>query len=203
VAGNQTTRGAAARARLLRAAAEELAETGTLEVAAVARRARVSAGLPYRYFGTRSGLLIAVLDAFYDRLGDAAALRVYEAAAWADRERQRIRDWVAALYADPLSPVVLGGLVGDAEVAAANTRQLHFMIEMGAANIAGAQRAGELPAGRDPEFLAAATLAGTNAIVSVALTRTPRPPAGEIVDELWSVVSGAVGLPRAGREDAQ
>jgi AcrR family transcriptional regulator len=198
------TRGAAARGRLLRAAAEELAETGTLEVAAVARRAGVSAGLPYRYFGTRSGLLIAVLDAFYDRLGDAAALRVYEAVAWADRERQRIRDWVAALYADPLSPVVLGGLVGDAEVAAANTRHLHFMIEVGAANIAGAQRAGELPAERDPEFLAAATLSGTNAIVSVALTRTPRPQAEEIVDELWHVVSGAVGLPpRRTRGDDQ
>lgn len=187
-------RGAAARENLLRAAAEELAETGELEVAAVSRRAGVSAGLPYRYFGTRSGLLIAVLDAFYARLGDAAALRNYDAPSWAEREQRRIRDWVTALYADPLAPLVLGGLVGDAEVAAANTRHLHLLIELGARNIAQAQRAGELPADRDPEFLAAATLGGTNAMLSVALTRTPRPPADEIIIELWSVVRGAVGL---------
>ncbi|MET0136318.1 MAG: TetR/AcrR family transcriptional regulator [Kibdelosporangium sp.] len=188
-------RGAAARDKLLRAAAEELAETGELEVAAVARRAGVSTGLPYRYFGTRSGLLIAVLDAFYQRLGEAAALRVYDAPTWRERERRRIRDWVTALYAEPLAPLILGGLVGDAEVAAANTRHLHLLIDLGARNIAHAQQADELPAGRDPEFLAAATLGGTNAMLSVALTRSPRPPAEEIIAELWTVVSGAVGLP--------
>ena len=193
----RVSRGAAARERLLLAAAEELGETGELEVAAVSRRAGVSTGLPYRYFGTRSGLLIAVLDAFYERLADAAALREYDAATWAERERQRIHDWVAAVYADPLSPLVLGGLVGDAEVAAANTRHLHLLIELGARNIANAQRAGELPADRDPEFLAAATLGGTNAILSVALTRTPRPPAEDIIAELWAVVRGAVGLSSA------
>jgi AcrR family transcriptional regulator len=195
VAPLQTARGLAARDNLLRAAAEELAETGELEVAAVARRAGVSAGLPYRYFGTRGGLLIAVLDAFYARLGEAAALRVYDASTWAEREQQRIRDWVTTLYADPLAPMVLGGLVGDAEVAAANTRHLHLLIELGARNMAHAQRAGELPADRDPELLAAATLGGTNAVLAVALTRTPRPPAEDIIAELWTVVRGAVGLP--------
>jgi AcrR family transcriptional regulator len=178
----------------LRAAVEELAETGGLEVAAVARRAGASTGLPYRYFGTRSGLLIAVLEDFYQRLDAAASMREYTASTWAARERQRIRDWVAFLYAEPLAPVVLGGLVGDAEVVAANTRQLHRLIELGARNIARAQRAGELPADRDPEFLAAATLGGTNTLVSVALTRTPRPPATDLINQLWSFVAGAVGL---------
>lgn len=191
----KVARGTAARDKLLRAAAQELGETGELEVAAVSRRAGVSAGLPYRYFGTRSGLLIAVLDAFYERLGDAAALRAYAATTWAEREQQRIRDWVTALYTDPLAPMVLGGLVGDAEVAAANTRHLHLLIELGARNIGRAQRDGELPADRDPELLAAVTLGGTNAMLSVALTRTPRPPAEEIISELWTVVRGAVGLP--------
>ena len=188
-------RGAAARDRRLRAAAEELGETGELEVAAVARRAGVSTGLPYRYFGTRSGLLIAVLDAFYQRLGDAAALREYPAPTWAQRERQRVGDWVAAVYADPLAPLVLGGLVGDAEVAAANTRHLHLLIELGARNIAAAQRAGELPADRDPEFLAAATLGGVHTMLSVALTRTSRPPVEDVAAEAWAVVRGAAGLP--------
>jgi AcrR family transcriptional regulator len=187
-------RGAAAREKLLRAAAEEFGETGQLEVAAVARRAGVSVGLPYRYFGTRSGLLIALLDAFYERLANAAALRVYDAPAWAERERQRIRDWVTALYADPMAPLVLGGLVGDAEVAAANTRHLHLLIELGARNIAHAQHAGELPADRDPEFLAAATLGGINTMLSIALTRPCRPPVDKMIAEIWTVVRGTVGL---------
>ncbi|MCD7437029.1 TetR/AcrR family transcriptional regulator [Streptomyces lincolnensis] len=191
---SRTPRSAGSREKLLRAAAEELAATGELEVAAVTRRAGVSTGLPYRYFGTRSGLLIAVLDDFYERLGEAAALREYAAATWAEREQRRIDDWVAFLYAEPLAPVVLGGLVGDAEVAAANARRLHALIELGARNMARGQHAGELPADRDPELLAAATLGGTHALISTALTRTPRPPAEELVGHLWTFVSGAVGL---------
>jgi AcrR family transcriptional regulator len=190
----RTRRSASSREKLLRAAVAELAETGELEVAAVARRAGASAGLPYRYFGTRSGLLIAVLDDFYQRLGAAAALREYTDATWAARERRRIRDWVAFLYGDPLAPVVLGGLVGDAEVAAANTRQLHSLIELGARNIAHAQKARDIPTGRDPELLAAATLGGTNTLMAIALTRTPRPPQKSLVAQSWAFVAGAVGL---------
>ena len=187
------SRGAMARDRLLCAATDELAETGEIEVAAVARRAEVSVGLPYRYFATRTGLLIAVLEAFYLRLCDAAAMRIYDAPTWAERELQRIRDWVAFLYDEPVAPIVLAGF-GDAEVAAAQTHHLHELIKVGARNMARAQRAGELPAERDPEFMAAATLGGTNAVVAVCLTRVPRPPAESVVDQLWAFVAGAVGL---------
>lgn len=188
------SRGDKARSVLLKAAREQLGETGQLEVAAVSRRAGVSDGLPYRYFGSRSGLLISVLDDFYARLADAATMRTYEARSWVEREQQRIHDWVAALYADPLAPIVLGGLVGDAEVAAANTRHLHNMIEVGARNIAVAQREGEIPSDRDPELLAALALGGTSAVVAVALTRTPRPSPDSIAAELWTAVRGAVGV---------
>ncbi|BAD58349.1 TetR/AcrR family transcriptional regulator [Nocardia farcinica] len=190
----ETARGSAARRNLLHAAAAELSETGQLEVAAVARRAGVSTGLPYRYFGTRTGLLIAVLESFYDRLDDAAGLREYPESTWAARELHRIRDWVSFLYAEPLAPIALGGLVGDSEVAAAHTARLNTLIDIGARNMARAQRRGEIPADRDPEYLAAATLGGTNAVVSVALTRTPRPSPESVVDQLWAFVSGAVGL---------
>ncbi|MCT7660878.1 TetR/AcrR family transcriptional regulator [Mycobacterium deserti] len=189
------SRGALARDRLLSAATDELAETGELEVAAVARRAGVSVGLPYRYFATRTGLLVAVLEAFHQRLCDAAAMRTYDAPTWAERELQRIRDWVSFLYDEPVAPIVLAGF-GDADVAAANTRHLQELTEVGARNMAHAQRTGELPNERDPEFLAAATLGGTNAVVAVCLTRTPRPPAESVVDQLWAFVSGAVGLPQ-------
>ncbi|MFJ7181114.1 TetR/AcrR family transcriptional regulator [Streptomyces massasporeus] len=188
-------RGAASRELLLHAAAEELAENGTLEVAAVAARAGVSAGLPYRYFGTRNGLLIAVVEAFYERLAEACALREYDEATWAEREWRRLRDWVDFLYAEPLATLILGGLAGDGEVAASHSRRRSLLIDMGARNIARAQHAGELPPHQDPELLAAATLGGVTALVSVALTRTPRPSAEEVRVQLWAFVSGAVNLP--------
>lgn len=168
--------------------------TGDLEVAAVARRAGVSVGLPYRYFGTRSGLLIAVVEDFYDKLGRASALRAYDAPTWAAREQQRIRDWVSFLYTEPLARVVLGGLTGDGQVAAAHSRLLRRLTELGAQNIARGQRDGELPGDRDPEMLAAATLGGTHAIAAVALSRSPRPPAATVTDQVWAFVAGPVGL---------
>lgn len=187
-------RGAASRVKLLRAACDVLVGTGELEVAAVARSAGVSAGLPYRYFGTRSGLLIAVVEHFYDKLGEACALREYDAPTWTERERQRTRDWVVFLYTEPLAPIVLGGLTGEGEVAVAHTRLLHVLIELGAHNIAHAQHEGELPGDRDPEMLAAAMLGGLHAVADVALARTPRPPAEAVIDEVWAFIAGAVGL---------
>ncbi|MDY7102511.1 MAG: TetR/AcrR family transcriptional regulator [Actinomycetota bacterium] len=192
--GAVTGRGAATRARILEAAGAELVETGDLEVTAVAARAGVSAGLPYRYFGTRSGLLVAVVDDFYERLGRAAVYRRYDEETWAGRERRRIADWVAFLYADPLSPVIIGGLVGDGEVAAANATRLREAIAVGARNVARAQEDGQLPTGRDPGLLVAAMLGGTHSAVAEALGRRPRPAADDVAAELWRCVAGAAGI---------
>ncbi|WP_232665483.1 TetR/AcrR family transcriptional regulator [Pseudonocardia sp. TRM90224] len=74
-------------------------------MAAVAGRAGVSVGLPYRYFGTRSGLLTAVLSAFYDRLDDAVITKQFAGRTWHERERARVRAWVAiALTRSPRPP---------------------------------------------------------------------------------------------------
>lgn len=179
---------------MLQAAGAELEETGDLQVASVAQRAGVSAGLPFRYFGTRSGMLIAVVEEYFTRLGAAAALREYDDPRWEQRERRRVRDWVDFLYAEPLSAVVLGGLTGDAEVAAAVAGHLRSLFALGGGNIARAQQTGELPAGRDPELLAAATVGGLHAIVVVALNRDPRPPADVVFDQSWAFVAGALGI---------
>ena len=85
-------RGIASRRRLLEAAAAELVERdGDLEVAAVAARAGTSVGLIYRHYGSKAGLLGAVIDDFYDRFDAeviAPALRA-EGADWGARERLR------------------------------------------------------------------------------------------------------------------
>jgi AcrR family transcriptional regulator len=187
-----SARGRAAREQILAAAAEEMVATGDVEVAAVARRAGVSVGLPYRYFGTRSGMLCAVVSAFHDRLAEAVTEREFAGDTWYDRERARVTAWVDHLYDDPLAPVVLGRLGGDAETAGIQQRRLHEAVELGARNIARAQRDGDLPADRDPELLVAAILGGVHMAVVVALTRTPRPDRTQVADELWAFVAGAV-----------
>lgn len=186
-------RAAKSRRRILAAAEEELIETGDLEVAAVCRRAGVSLGLPYRYFTNRSGLLVAVVEEFYSRLWVAAAGREYPQPTWVDREQARIRDWIVFLYSEPLSPLVLGGLTGDAAVAAAGQRQLRELIDLGARNMAHAQAGGEIARGRDPELLAAAVLAGVHAAAAAAIERPARPAPEDLCAEVWQFVSGAVG----------
>lgn len=194
MAVRQSSRVATTRQRILAAAQEELVATGDLAVAAVCRRAGVSVGLPYRYFANRSGLLVAVVDEFYMRLWESAAGREYPHPTWAEREQARINDWIAFLYAEPLSVMVLGGLTGDSAVAAANQRQLRELIELGAVNIAHGQRGGELTGGRDPELLAAAVLAGVHAAAAAAIERDERPTAEVLVAQIWLFVKGAVGL---------
>lgn len=168
-------------------------ETGDVEVAAVARRAGVSVGLPYRYFGTRSGLVSAVVSAYYDRLDEAVVTREFEGTTWQDRERARVAAWVDHLYDDPLAPVVLGRLGGDAETVSIETQRLHQAIELGARNIARGQRDGDLPSDRDPELLVAAILGGVHMALAVALTRTPRPDRARVAEEAWAFVAGAAG----------
>ncbi|WP_433727557.1 TetR/AcrR family transcriptional regulator [Nocardia sp. CA-129566] len=190
-------RGATARRRLLEAAHAELSETGELEVAAVARRAGVSVGLPYRYFGSRSGLLTAVITDFYDRLGETVTYAEFAGKDWREREHARVVAWVNFLYDDPLAPVALGRF-GDAEAAGVERQRLQQAIEVGIRNMAQGQRQGAVPADRDPELLVAAVLGGVHMAVAVALTRSPRPDRAVVADQVWEFVAGATG---AGREE--
>ena len=63
--------------RLIRSAQDELIQThGLLEMQAVAKRAKVSVGLAYHHFGSKAGLIAAVVEAFYNRLEDVDAVLV-------------------------------------------------------------------------------------------------------------------------------
>lgn len=192
-ASSLSVRGERARKRLLQAAAEELIDNrGWLEMAAVARRAGVSVGLPYRYFGTRSGLLTTVVELFYDRLDNAVLHASFPGQSWYEREHERTSAWVRFLFDEPLAPIVLGPLARDADVAAVEAQRLDAAIERGARNIGHGQAEGDLPSGRDPRLLAAAVLGGMRTTVGVALTWQPRPDPALIANELWAFVWGSV-----------
>ncbi|MEV0202231.1 TetR/AcrR family transcriptional regulator [Nonomuraea sp. NPDC050691] len=187
-------RAAASRRRLLQAAAHELIATGDVEVAAVARRAGMSAGLPYRYFGTRSGLMSALLEDFYERLIAVTVLGHYEGATWLERWRAQVATWVEHMYADPLAPVVLGRMVGDARVAALEAQCFKRVIDLGAKHFAAGQAEGHVAADRDPELLAAAVVGGMRAILAIVLDQDPRPDQPAVMREVWRFTVSALGL---------
>jgi AcrR family transcriptional regulator len=191
-----TRRGAATRRRLLDAAERELVERdGGLEVASVAARADVSVGLLYRYFGSKAGLVAAVVEEFYDRL-QAEVMDVDPAPStdWATRERRRMELSVAFHYREPLAAVILSRLSREPGVAAVEMRRIGRLVEDAARNVASAQRRGEIPRDADARTMGAILLGGFRVAMAEALMRPDRPGERELTDELWRFVVGGVGV---------
>src|SRR5271156_6664091 len=94
--------------RLIRAAQEELIQGGgLLEMQAVAKRAQVSIGLAYHHFGSKAGLIAAVVEEFYSRLDEAAFSGArLPSESWASREKARIAAYVTFHYDHPFAPLV-------------------------------------------------------------------------------------------------
>ena len=192
-AGVKVQRGAG-REALLRAASAELVERrGVLEVGSVAARAGVSVGLIYRHFGSKTGLLAAVVGDFHVRFG-AEVLDIDPAprAGWAERERRRTRMAVDFHYDDDLAPVVLARMERDPEVAAVEARHLRVQIARGTRNVVRGQRDGEIPSDLDAGIAAAMILGGVRQVLVEVLSRREPPPREIVADQLWRLVVAAV-----------
>ena len=189
-----TRRGAATRERLLAAAGEELIERGgVLEVASVATRAEVSVGLLYRYFGSKAGLVAAVVDGFYDRLhAEVADTDPAPSGDWAARERKRLELSVAYHYREPLAAVLLSRLSREPEVAGVEVRRIGRLVEDAARNVTSGQRRGEIPPELDARTVGAMLIGGFRVAMGEALTRRERPDADALVEELWRFVVNGV-----------
>jgi AcrR family transcriptional regulator len=189
--------------RLLAAAAEELvAHDGRLEMAAVASRAGTSVGLSYHYFGSKAGLLAAVVEAFYDRY-DAAVidLNPLPGAPWRRRERSRLDRMVDFYFAEPLAPLFLVRMSAEPEVAAAEARRIARHIAVGARNITLARRKGELPDGPDARLLVAMIMGGLRQAAGQALADRDAWPPDRLKEDLWGFVANAAGPGRDAAEE--
>lgn len=195
------------RRRLIDAAFAELVEgKGDLEVARVARRADVSDGLAYYHFGHKAGLMAALVEDFYARLDDAVAAVPFEGEDWVTREHARVREFVRVLYEDPAAVLLLTHVVREPGIAVLGADRQQRMVELGARNIAAAQRAGDISSTYDPKLLVSMILAGVTAGVTQALRDRKTYTQERVFEEAWGFVIRAAGiagpaLPKRHREE--
>lgn len=182
--------------RLIRAAQEELIHgQGLLEMQAVARRAKVSVGLAYHHFGSKAGLIAAVVEAFYNQLEEVAfSPSKLVSPDWAGREQERIAAYIAFHYDHPFAPFVVGALSRAAEVLDVEQAFTKRQLTAGAYNIRAGQRAGVIPGDLDPRLTIALMIGGIRQALVGALTRDHRPDRDELTDKIWRFVASALRL---------
>ncbi|WP_375775431.1 TetR/AcrR family transcriptional regulator [Bradyrhizobium sp. ma5] len=185
------------RERLLSAAQEELIEgQGHIEMQAVARRAQVSVGLAYHHFGSKAGLIAAVVEDFYEHLDEAAfGGAKLSASNWADREKARIGAYVAFHYEHPFAPLVIGPLSRAPEVLDVETAFTSRQLAAGARMIEAAQRDGIVPGNLDPHLTIALMIGGIRQALIGALTADLRPDPARLTGDVWAFMAAALRLP--------
>jgi hypothetical protein len=106
----------------------------------------------------------------------------------------RLQASIDFLYADPFTHLMMGKLNSSAEVIAIDTGRRAERVELAARNIANGQKQGYISAKIDPVVAGAAIVGGINQVVAHALSSRKRPSAGELTEQLWTFISGAVSL---------
>jgi AcrR family transcriptional regulator len=196
IAPPRTQKGRATRERLLACARDiAIANDGHVEIAWVAEAAGVVPSLVNRYFGSRAGLISALLDDFFGRLRtEVLDLNLDNQGTWAQHERIRLEKGVHFHYTDPAAVVIYTGLSREPEVALTENRHIDRVVKHAAASIRRGQKRGELPSSIDPELAGAAMFGAMQRVMVTALGRTPRPRPDRVVEILWRQIAAAVDI---------
>ena len=187
------------RERLIRAAEKELIRShGHLEMQAVSKRAQVSVGLAYHHFGSKAGLIAAVVEAFYSRLDEVAFKQArLPSEGWADREKRRIASYVAFHYDHPFAPLVIGALSRAPEVLDVETAFTNRQLAAGALMLQAARRDGIVQGHIDPHLTIALMIGGIRQALIGALMSKQRPDPGKLAEEIWAFMAAALRLTAA------
>ncbi|WP_172299606.1 TetR/AcrR family transcriptional regulator [Pseudoruegeria sp. HB172150] len=181
------------RSALIAAArAAMIEQKGNVEIGDVARRAGVSVGLAYHHFGSKAGLVAAVVTEFYDRYDDIVMQDMGRGRPWLERERERLVRIVDFLFHDPLTPIILGQLSGSPEVAQIEFGRRGKIIESAAWVIERGQEKGELDPSLDPYVTAAIFTGGLREACNRWIARGDPPDAELFVSRSWRIM--AAGL---------
>src|SRR5580698_2687119 len=183
--------------RLIQAAQEELIQgQGVLEMQAVAKRAKVSVGLAYHHFGSKAGLIAAVVEAFYNRLEEVAFSPANLVSPdWIGREKERVAAYISFHYDHPFAPIVVGPLSRAAEVMDVELAFTKRQLTAGAYTLRAAQREGAIPRDFDPRLTIALMIGGIRQALIGALVSGKRPDRAELTEKIWFFITGALRLP--------
>jgi AcrR family transcriptional regulator len=183
------------RSRILAAARDAFVDnTGAIEMNDIARRAGVSVGLAYHHFGSKAGLVSALIATFYDRYDAIVNQRLDLELPWHVREYTRISEAVAFLFEEPLAPIMLGKLSGTAEVMAVEASRRASIIEGAARNIRYSQERGEIDAELDAGIAAAVITGGLREAVARVLTQPGSMSAEDFMRQAWAFIARVVGV---------
>ncbi|MBQ0771291.1 MAG: TetR/AcrR family transcriptional regulator [Sphingomonadales bacterium] len=184
-------------AKILAAAEMILREgDGELERGQVAERAGVSVGLAYHYFGSKSGMLSAIIHAFYDRYNQVANQYIDPDILWGVREKRRLMAVVEFLYNDPMAPVILGKMARTNQVAAVESARHEEMIEMAIRNIGSGIKRGDIGPHIDPTIAGAAITGAIRSGIMHAMGMRPRPDPAKLTHQIWGMIAGALDIER-------
>jgi AcrR family transcriptional regulator len=186
------------RAAKILAAAEAILrdEDGELEMSQVAEKAGVSVGLAYHYYGSKSGMLGAIIDAFYDRYNMVVNQYIDPDIKWAIREKDRLLAAVEFLYSDPMAPIILGKMAHTNQVAAVESMRHEEMIEMATRNIGSGIKRGDIGRHIDPAIAGAAITGAMRGAIIHAMGMRPRPDPDKLTHQIWGLIAGALDINR-------
>lgn len=182
---------------LLEAAEDELvANDGHMEMAAVAIRAGVSVGLAYHHFGSKAGLVAAVVDKFYGplrsiSLGAEIPLKL----DWSARERMRMEATVDYFYSNRLAPLISGRLAREPEVLDIERAHMQALLASGTHNIRQGQKQGIVHANLDPNVTVGLLMGGLRLALDEAILAKQRPPRARLKKHIWQFTLQALRLP--------
>jgi AcrR family transcriptional regulator len=187
------------REKLIDAAQKELIHGhGHLEMQAVAKRAHLSVGLAYHHFGSKAGLIAAVVERFYGLLDETAFSGAsLGGESWADTEKKRISRYIAFHYEHPFAALVVGTLSRATEVLDVEIAFTKRQLAEGARMLRAAQRDGIIPANVDPHLTIALMIGGVRQALIGALTSEPRPDPEQLTNAIWAFMAGALRLTQA------
>lgn len=187
------------RERILAAAKQLLCDgDGDFEMSWVAKAADVSAGLAYHHFGSKEGLLSAVVNDFYDRVENAVLMApLSDIEDWEARERVRTQRYIEFLIEDPLASAVILRMSGTPAVAAVDAERWQSLIETGARNMAEGQSRGVISNTSDPKTLAAMALGAVRTAVVCELSESEPDEPYQLADTIWLFVRRGLGMQEA------
>ena len=191
-----TPKGQATRARLISVAQDvAIVNGGHFELSEVAAAAGVVPSLVHRYFGSKAGLVTALVDDFFARFhAEALDVPLDDKGTWAEHERIRLELGVRFNFAEPFSAILYGPLAREPEVARKEAARIALVVDRAARSIRKGQKRGELPAHIDPGLAGAAMFGAMRQVMTEALNRTPRPTPEAVIDVLWRQVCASVGI---------